>query len=49
MHTGAQQAAFHSRAWRRPGLNQAAAPQLDTQQFERAPGAAQQGGLFDGS
>jgi len=32
---------------RRLGLNQGAAPQLDTQQFLRDPGAPRQAGLFD--
>ena len=32
---------------RRLGLNQEAAPQLDTQQFLRDPGAPRQAGLFD--
>jgi hypothetical protein len=40
-------AARFARACRRLGLNQEAAPQLDTQQFRRDPGAPQQGGLFD--
>jgi DNA repair photolyase len=34
-------------ACRRLGLNQEAAPPLDTQQFVRDPGAPQQGALFD--
>ena len=34
-------------ACRRLGLNQGAAPQLDTLQFEREPDAPRQAGLFD--
>jgi DNA repair photolyase len=40
-------AARFAGACRRLGLNQEAAPKLDTQQFLRDPGAPQQGGLFD--
>ena len=40
-------AARFARACRRLGLNQEAAPKLDTLQFEREPGAPRQGGLFD--
>ncbi len=40
-------AARFASACRRLGLNQEAAPQLDTRQFLRDPGAPQQGGLFD--
>ncbi len=40
-------AARFAGACRRLGLNQDAAPKLDTQQFLRDPGAPQQAGLFD--
>jgi hypothetical protein len=40
-------AARFASACRRLGLNQEAAPPLDTQQFLRDRDAPQQGGLFD--